>query len=97
MYVGYTDDIVRRVQEHKDKIYESFTKFYNVSKLLYFEKHITGEEAMKREKQIKKWNRAWKENLINKVNPEWKDLSEDFNKNASSEEILKVLFSNGTV
>jgi putative endonuclease len=91
LYVGFTDDIVRRVQEHRKKINEGFTKLYNVSKLLYFEKHITCDEAIKREKQLKKWNRQWKENLINKINPEWKDLSDEFKKVAPLE-VLELLF-----
>jgi putative endonuclease len=90
--VGFTDDIIRRVEEHKNKVYEGFTKLYNVSKLIYFEKHLTYEDAMKREKQMKKWNRQWKENLINKNNPEWKDLSESFNKKLTNIEILESLF-----
>jgi len=95
LYVGFTNDIIRRVEKHKNKVYEGFTKFYNVSKLLYFEKHLTCEEAMKRESQMKKWNRTWKEKLINKYNPEWKDLSEDFNDKLTPLEILDLIFNNG--
>ncbi|HMT12123.1 MAG TPA: GIY-YIG nuclease family protein [Ignavibacteria bacterium] len=92
LYVGFTDDIFRRTQEHKEKRFEGFTKFYNVDRLVYFEKHDTAETAMKREKQIKKWNRKWKEKLINIQNPEWRDLSEGFNKKISDLEFLDILF-----
>ncbi len=94
LYVGFTDDIIRRIQEHKNKKYEGFTKFYNVNRLVYFENHDTVEEAMKREKQLKKWNRNWKNNLINKLNPDWKDLSENFNKKLTDLEFLELLFKN---
>lgn len=80
LYIGFTDDVIRRIQEHKNKKYEGFTKFYNVNRLVYFERHDTVEEAMRREKQLKKWNRNWKNNLINKLNPDWKDLSENSEK-----------------
>jgi len=94
LYTGFTDDIVRRIQEHKDKKYEGFTNFYNVNRLVYFETHITVEYAMKRENQLKKWNRSWKNNLINKLNPDWKDLSENFNKKLTDLEFLELLFKN---
>ena len=94
LYTGFTDDIIRRIQEHKDKKYEGFTKFYNVNRLVYFETHFTVEDAMKREKQLKKWNRSWKNNLIDKLNPDWKDLSENFNKKLTDLEFLELLFKN---
>ena len=94
LYTGFTDDIIRRIQEHKDKKYEGFTKFYNVNRLLYFETYFTVEDAMKREKQLKKWNRSWKNNLIDKLNPDWKDLSENFNKKLTDLEFLELLFKN---
>ncbi len=94
LYIGFTDDIIRRIQEHKDKKYEGFTKSYNVNRLVYFEKHSTADEAMRREKQLKKWNRNWKNNLINKLNPEWKDLSENTNKRLTDLEFLELLFKN---
>jgi len=75
-------------------LYVGFTNFYNVSKLLYFEKLLTSEEAIQREKQLKKWNRNWKEALINKINPDWKDLAENFAKKLSPVEMLEVLFKN---
>ena len=94
LYIGFTDDIIRRIQEHKDKKYEGFTKLYNVNRLVYFEKHYTVDEAMRREKQLKKWNRIWKNNLINKLNPEWKDLSEITNKRLTDREFLELIFKN---
>lgn len=78
LYVGLTDDIVRRTAEHKNKIYQGFTSKYNVNTLVYFEEHETYEEAATREKQLKKWKRIWKLNLIEKENPDWNDLSLDW-------------------
>lgn len=95
LYVGFSNDIVRRIQEHKEKKFEGFTKFYNVDRLVYFDKHDTIEDAIYRERQLKKWNRKWKENLINKQNPKWKDLSEDLNKKLTDLEILGILFGDG--
>lgn len=74
LYVGFTENLVRRVWEHKNKFIEGFTKKYNVDKLVYFEITESREGALQREKQIKKWNRAWKIKLIIKKNSEWKDL-----------------------
>lgn len=75
LYVGLTDDIVRRTVEHKNKIYQGFTAKYSVIILVYFGEHETYEEAVTREKQLKKWKRIWKLNLIEKENPNWNDLS----------------------
>jgi putative endonuclease len=75
--IGLTNDIERRVAEHKNKIYQGFTAKYNVNMLVYFEEHDTYDEAVTREKQLKKWKRIWKLNLIEKENPDWKDLSAD--------------------
>ena len=94
LYIGFTDDVIRRIQEHKNKKYEGFTKFYNVNRLVYFERHDTVEEAMRREKQLKKWNRNWKNNLINKLNPDWKDLSQNSEKKLTDLEFLELLFKN---
>jgi putative endonuclease len=79
LYTGFTNDLDRRMYEHKNKVYEkSFTKKYNVSLLLYYEEFNSAEEAKHREIQIKKYTRQFKRNLINSINPEWRDLSEDF-------------------
>ena len=77
-YTGFTDDIWQRTQQHKEKSIPGFTSRYNVVKLVYFEEYEDGEEALHREKQVKRYKRAWKINLINKMNPEWRDLYEDF-------------------
>ena len=74
LYVGVTSDLQRRVYEHKNKIYDSFTKQYNLNKLLYYEKYSSIVDAIKREKQIKNFKRKWKFDLIKKSNPLMKDL-----------------------
>lgn len=77
LYTGVTFDLIKRTYEHKNKFVEGFTKKYNVDKLIYFEIFEDIINAVTREKQIKKWKRAWKEDLINKNNPDWKDLYND--------------------
>ena len=79
MYVGVTNELVRRVYEHKNKIYEGFTKKYNLNKLVYFELFFDINEAIKREKEIKKWRREKKNTLVESTNPEWRDLSLELN------------------
>ncbi|MBU1131622.1 GIY-YIG nuclease family protein [Patescibacteria group bacterium] len=75
LYLGVTNNLIRRVWEHKNKIYpKSFTARYNVNKLVYYEVFEDIYEAICREKRLKKWNRQWKIELIEKNNPEWKDL-----------------------
>ena len=74
LYVGVTSDLVRRVWEHKQDFVEGFTAKYHIHQLVYFELHTDMAEAILREKRIKKWNRAWKIELIEKNNPEWNDL-----------------------
>ena len=74
LYIGVTNNLIRRVYEHKEGIIEGFTKKYNVKMLVYFEWVTDANGAIKREKQLKKWNRKWKIELIEKNNPEWKDL-----------------------
>ena len=76
IYVGVTNDLIRRVYEHKQKFVDGFSKKYNTTKLVYFEKFTSVEFAIEREKQLKKFCRAKKENLINSKNKEWKDLYE---------------------
>ncbi|HJY62692.1 MAG TPA: GIY-YIG nuclease family protein [Ignavibacteria bacterium] len=75
LYTGVTDDLAKRLHEHKNKRYDSFTKKYNVDKLVYFEQIDGASNALSREKQIKGWLRKKKIDLINSINPEWKDLS----------------------
>jgi putative endonuclease len=74
LYIGVTNDLIRRVAEHKSKLIESFTAKYDVARLVYFEQFDDPENAIKREKRLKKWNRAWKIRLIEKSNPNWDDL-----------------------
>ena len=74
LYIGVTNDLVRRVGEHKLKIAESSTKKHEVSRLVYFEVFDQIEHAIQREKRLKKWPRAWKISLIEKQNPDWIDL-----------------------
>jgi putative endonuclease len=74
LYVGVTSKLVQRVWQHRYNQLEGFTKKYGVHDLVYFEQHNEMLEALSREKQIKKWKRAWKINLIEQDNPEWKDL-----------------------
>jgi putative endonuclease len=78
MYVGMTNDLLRRVYEHKTKAVKGFTEKYNVNKLVYFEETPDVRAAIAREKEIKRWRREKKNALVFKSNPEWKDLSEDF-------------------
>ena len=75
LYIGVTNNIIRRVYEHKNNEVEGFTKKYEVHLLVYYEQTENIESALNREKQLKKWNRVWKINLIQKENPDWKDLS----------------------
>ena len=77
LYIGMTDDLVRRIGEHKNGLVEGFTKKYNVKMLTYYEITENVQSALQREKALKKWNRKWKLNLIESENPEWKDLSDD--------------------
>ena len=74
LYVGITNDLLRRVWEHKDGKADSFTKKYKVNKLVYFDCSLDVRAAIHREKCIKKWNRQWKINLIEEDNPNWEDL-----------------------
>jgi putative endonuclease len=78
LYTGVTSNLIKRVYEHKNGLVEGFTKKYGVHFLVWFEMHQTAETAFTREKQIKKWNRSWKLELIEKENPEWHDLYSDF-------------------
>jgi putative endonuclease len=79
LYIGITNNLETRVLQHKQKINEGFTSKYNVINLVYFENHQYVNDAIKREKQLKKWNRQWKINLIEEENKDWKDLSENLN------------------
>ena len=75
LYVGVTGDLQRRLYEHKNKLLDGFTKKYNINKLVYFEEFQDIEKAIAREKQLKGWKRAKKDNLITADNPKWDELS----------------------
>jgi putative endonuclease len=77
LYVGVTSDLVKRVYEHKSDLVDGFTKKYGVHNLVYYETAHSIDSAIAREKQMKKWNRAWKMKLVEKVNPDWRDLYPD--------------------
>jgi putative endonuclease len=77
LYVGVTSDLVKRVWQHRESLAEGFTKRYGVKDLVWYELHLDIMEAIRREKQIKKWNRAWKVELIQEMNPGWRDLYAD--------------------
>tara|TARA_B100001964_G_scaffold224301_1_gene271000 strand:- start:370 stop:657 length:288 start_codon:yes stop_codon:yes gene_type:complete len=77
LYIGVTCDLVRRIYEHKSDMIDGFTKRYKVHKLVYYEETNDVNEALLREKRLKKWNRQWKLRLIEEANPYWKDLYEE--------------------
>ena len=74
LYVGVTNDLVRRVHEHREKLVEGFTARYQVSRLVWFDQTESVEEAIAHEKRLKRWRREWKLALIEKSNPDWLDL-----------------------
>lgn len=76
-YVGITSDLPKRIYEHKNDLNDGFTKKYGIHKLVYFEIHDDPENAIKREKRLKKWNRPWKMRLIKEKNPDWNDLYDE--------------------
>jgi putative endonuclease len=77
LYVGVTNDLARRVSEHKAKLVPGFTRNYGVDQLMYFEQYSSILEARAREHSLKRWRRAWKIDLIRKLNPDWHDLSNE--------------------
>ena len=74
LYIGITNNLARRMLEHKNKIFRGFARDYNLSKLIYFEEYDTAMDGIRREKQLKRWNRQWKIDLIESINPYWHDL-----------------------
>ena len=74
LYIGVTSNLIQRIWQHRIDLVEGFTKKYTVHSLVYYELHENIQTAILREKQLKKWNRQWKINLIKKFNPTWKDL-----------------------
>ena len=77
LYVGMTDDLIRRTWEHRTGVVPGFTKTYGVKHLFWYEVHESRETAFLRERQIKKWNRAWKLESVERLNPGWRDLTDD--------------------
>ena len=77
LYIGVTNDLARRIYEHKNHLIKGFSDKYNLNKLVFFEQTTDIESAINREKQLKNWHREWKQNLIAEQNPYWKDLYEE--------------------
>ncbi len=77
LYTGVTSDVARRVSAHRSGVVKGFTRHYGVHKLVFVEFHETMEDAIVREKRIKKWRRVWKLALIERHNPQWRDLTDD--------------------
>ena len=74
LYIGVTNNLTRRIYEHQEKIQDGFSKEYNLCKLVYCESCMDMADAIRREKQLKRWHRAWKRNLITQQNPHWENL-----------------------
>ena len=77
LYIGVTSDLAKRIYEHKNHTFKGFTQKYNIEKLVHYEIFDDIYDAIKREKTLKEWKRNWKKDLIEKNNPEWKDLYEE--------------------
>jgi putative endonuclease len=77
LYIGVTSNLIKRVWEHRESVVDGFSKRYGVKQLVWFEIHTEILHAITREKQIKKWNRDWKVNLIQESNPDWRDLYDE--------------------
>ena len=77
LYIGVTNNLIKRVYQHKNDLTGGFTKKYQTHQLVYYENHSDVRQAILREKRLKKWERKWKLNLIERMNPEWKDLYKD--------------------
>jgi putative endonuclease len=77
LYIGITSDLIKRIYQHKNGCVDSFSKKYNTHILVYYEQYMDMYEAIAREKQLKKWNRSWKLQLIDEFNPHWVDLYDE--------------------
>jgi putative endonuclease len=77
LYIGMTDDLPRRIWQHRTGVLPGFTRTYGVKMLVWYELHETRDSAFTRERRLKKWNRAWKLQLIERFNPTWRDLFDD--------------------
>jgi len=93
MYIGVSNDVIRRIAEHKAKINRGFTYKYNCDKLVYYEIFTFMTDAISREKQLKNWKREWKDKLVNDFNSEWKDLSEEIGVTNEMIEAVKVHYA----
>ncbi len=89
LYTGVTDNLIRRIIEHKEKLNKGFASKYNINKLVYFENYKYIDEAIKREKCVKRWKREWKIELIESLNKEWKDLIYDITNENEIKEMKK--------
>jgi putative endonuclease len=78
LYTGFTSNLISRIQKHKQKLYDGFTKKYNVTQLVWYETTTDVRAAIEREKEIKAWRRSKRVELIRRMNPTWRDLSDDF-------------------
>ncbi len=90
LYIGVTNDLSRRMHAHKNKLVVGFTAKYSVHNLVYYEAFESIVAAIQREKQLKKWNRAWKLRLIEEMNPKWKDLSVDSPSEEDFEDFIEI-------
>ena len=77
LYTGVTSNLIQRIYQHRDEVFSGFSKVHNIKLLVWFEQHGAMESAIQREKHIKKWNRQWKINLIEAINPDWRDIAVD--------------------
>jgi putative endonuclease len=77
LYIGVTSNLIARVWQHRGHVVDGFTRQYDITRLVWFEMHETMDSAIVREKRIKKWNREWKRNMIERSNPTWRDLWDD--------------------
>jgi putative endonuclease len=93
LYIGVTNDIIRRIAEHKAKINKGFTYKYNCDKLVYYKIFSLITAAISREKQLKNWKREWKNKLIHDFNPEWKDLSKEIGVDDAFIEAVKAEYN----
>ena len=78
LYIGVTSNLIQRIYQHKAKLVEGFSAKYNLHKLVHFEQFEDMDDAISREKRLKRWNRDWKNQLIDERNPRWIDLYDDF-------------------
>ena len=77
LYTGMTDNLLQSIWQHKNGVFPRFTKQYGVKMLVWYERHDRREAALRRERQIKRWNRSWKLRLIERMNPTWRDLHDE--------------------